>query len=251
MPTVLLPRILVYLPSMHHPRVRHTLDICNRVLDYAAHFVSSEHLGAFRRRCRTLEHKAETTIEEAEAALADFGKEIAARRIAFHERVLEYRERFGERMFHRRLSHTAKAAYQRYHEQGGTFDRVYSGRDAHVFTVEERIEMYRILVELNHDILRHIRQAIVTTDETAFERRVQELERALHKIGESNAHLQELSASEHIHLRYKKEIDAFLEARGHHFGFLGRSIFHRHHVEEHDRIVGRGSEWPRWMSDRW
>lgn len=236
---------------MHHPRVRHTLDICNRVLDYAAHFVSREHLGAFQRRCRTLEQKADATIEEAETALADFGQEIAARRIAFHERVLEYRERFGERLFHRQLTHTTKASYRRYQEQGGQFHRVYSGRDAHVFTAEERIEMYRILVELNRDILRHIRQAIVTTDEAAFERRVRELESALQKISESNAHLRELSASEQFHIRHKKEIDTFLEAVGHRFGFLANRIVHQNHTKAHENILGRKVEWPRWMSDRW
>lgn len=122
------------------------------------------------------------TRSDLENTMVSFGKKIWPYREAFLELYRLYEGELGEQFLLRRLSKGAAKKFQSFKQSGGTLRDLYSGGPANFFTIEERGELCRGLIETQNDLDQYARQAVVSRDEKKYKSRILEFEKIFMEV---------------------------------------------------------------------
>ncbi len=162
--------------------VRHTLDIFKRLVETMPPLVPKEVQGDMKAALEQCTNNLHLTLTDLEDTMVSFGKKIWPYREAFLELYRLYEGELGEQFLLRRLSKSAIKKFQDFQQSGGTFRDLYSGAPANFFTLEERGELCRGLIETQGDLDQYARQAVVSRDEKKYKSRIVEFEKIFMEV---------------------------------------------------------------------
>ncbi len=179
-------------------------------------------------------------VAEVEDMIISFQKEIWPFTQAFEEIVQGYLEQMGENLLLRKGSYELRRAYEKY-RQTATWASLYKGGGMQAFTVEERTELQKMLVDIICDVRNFAKQAALMNDRQLYEKRIKYYQERFAGIEYELGRLRELAQSE-------ENIDLAREIRQHARDFelsvasLGPAFDFSAICNAHEHFVGRKKE---------
>lgn len=161
------------------------------------------------------------TVESVEATMIVFGKLVWPYRKAYTEIIYSYEGKIGEQFLLAHLPRSVKKRYQEFVACGGSFRDLHSGAPAQFFSSEERGILCGVLVDLQKDIRQHVVQAIHTTEQKVFAKKVQEFTDVLEKMEHQLNVLRSMADEEQEHPQLAEEIRAQIQGFESGLCFLG------------------------------
>lgn len=233
---------MVLLRYMENTTVRHTIDIFERLCDYVMPVLPDRIKMEMTHALEHLQNDYSLSVESVEDTMIVFGKLVWPYRKAYSEVLYAYEGKIGEKFLLTHLPRTLKKRYQGFVACGGNFRDLHSGAPATFFSVEERGQLCGILVDLQQDIRKHVIQAIHSTEQKVFTKKVKEFAAILEKIEGQLDSLRLTADTEQEHPQLAEEIRAHV--RGFDLGlcFLGPEISFEDLCRLPEHFVGRKKE---------
>lgn len=209
---------------MEKTTVHHTIDIFERLCDYILPVLPVKIKVEMTHALEHLQNDYSLSVESVEDTMIVFGKLVWPYRKAYSEVLYAYEGKIGEKFLFAHLPKSIKKRYQEFVACGGDFRDLHSGAPAKFFSVEERGALCGILVDLQRDIRKHVIQAIHSTEQKIFNKKVKEFSAILEKIEGHLDTLRIMADAEQEHPQLAEEIRAHV--RGFDLGlcFLGPEI---------------------------
>lgn len=204
--------------------LQHTIDIFERLYRFVLPVIPAKIEQEMKHALEHLQHDLSLSVEQVEDTMIVFGKLVWPYRKAFTEVMYAYEGRIGEQFLLSHLPKEVKKRYQEFVACGGSFRDLHSGAPAQFFSSEDRGALCEVLVNLQKDIRQHTAQAIHTTEQKTFTKKVKEFTDILEKIEGQLDALRTMADAEQEHPQLADEIRAHV--RGFELGlcFLGPEI---------------------------
>lgn len=153
-----------------------------------------------------LEKDQTVTVHEIEDTMVKFGYEVWPWNQAFKEYLTLAETKVGEHFLIPKLSSGLKEKYSTFKEYGGTFRDLHSGRPADFFSIDERSELRRALVEIQNELRDFASRDVMGVEKSNYLKRVDEFKNLLKNIRNTLKTLFELAESEQDHPALADEI---------------------------------------------
>ncbi|MBI5222671.1 MAG: hypothetical protein HY980_04235 [Candidatus Magasanikbacteria bacterium] len=220
---------------MHHPHVKHTIDIFERVYQNLPPLVPEL---VEREMAHALEHLRSDVgvgIDEVESVVISIGKKIWPYWKAFGELCDMCQGRLGEKFLLGRLPPALKQKYAEFKEHGADYHDLRSGAGAVYFTPEERQEIAAALVEVDRDMREHMRQAVLSVDSGKYQNLVIDFQNILDDIEKRLDSLRLVAEDEGEHPELAEEIQDKIKTFEFGLCLLGPRVQHHEvlNVEDH------------------
>lgn len=151
-------------------------------------------------------------VQYVEDIIIAFSKQVWPYNQAFEELVQKNLKQLGEQLLLQKASYGLRRAISHYHKTGGTWDALYTGAVADLFTPEERVELHQTLVDINCDVREFARQSALTVERRHYEERVsyygERLTEIEHEIGRLHV-LANSEANEFLGQEIRQQIRGF------------------------------------------
>lgn len=215
---------MLLLRYMEKTSVHHTIDIFERLCDYVLPVVPEKINTDMAHALEHLQNDYSLSVESVEDTMIVFGKAVWPYRKAYAEILYAYEGKIGEKFLLAHLPRTSKKRYQEFVACGGNFRDLHSGAPAKFFSSEDRSALCGVLVNLQQDIRKHTAQAIHSTEQKIFLKKVKEFTSILEKIEKQLDMLRAMADAEQEHPQLAEEIRAHV--RGFELGlcFLGPEV---------------------------
>lgn len=222
--------------------VHHTIDIFERLCDYVLPVLPAKIKTEMSHALEHLHNDYSLSVESVEDTMIVFGKLVWPYRKAYAEVLYAYEGKIGEKFLLAHLPKDVKKRYQEFVVCGGNFRDLHSGAPAKFFSSEERGILCGVLVNLQQDIRKHVVQAIHSTEQKVFNKKVKEFSAILEKIEHQLDTLRMMADAEQEHPQLAEEIRAHV--RGFDLGlcFLGPEISFEDLCRLPDHFTGRKHE---------
>lgn len=204
--------------------VQHTVDIFEHLYRFVLPVIPKKIKEEMEHALSHLQQDAALSVESVEDTMIVFGKLVWPYRKAYAEVMYAYEGKIGEQFLLSHLPREAKKRYQEFVACGGSFRDLHTGAPAQFFSSEERGILCGVLVNLQKDIRLHTAQAVHSTEQKAFAKKVKEFSHILEKIEGQLDALRLMADAEQEHPQLAEEIRAHV--RGFELGicFLGPEI---------------------------
>ena len=154
---------------MHHPQVKHTIEIFKRMFGSLPPLVPEEVANEMEHSLLHVQSDYLLTPEEMENMVISLGKKIWPYWKAFEEFYALYQGKLGEKFLIGKLSAGLKKHYQMFKEHGATYSDLRMGKAVEFFSLEERLELKEVLVEVDNELRSYVRQQVVGIDRAKYE----------------------------------------------------------------------------------
>jgi len=181
------------------------------------------------------------TLHELEDTMVYIGKKLWPYREAFQEFYRVYEGNLGEAYLLRKFTPTLKKKYEAFKTNGGSFRDLHSGTNVTFFTPDERTKICEALIAVEDEIRAYTVQAILSTDERRYTKRVEEFTKILGDMEMRLGALREMADMEGEHPELAAEIRDQIRAFEQGFALLGPSIRHDAVCNAEEHFVGRRS----------
>lgn len=192
--------------------LKYTISLCQKLYEDMPPLVPKEIRGNMEKAIDQIQNNLSLTQEEVETTMIFFGKQLWPYREAFEEFYRVYEGTMGEKIFLRKLDVVLKQKYLEYIKQGGSYRNLYTGNNLTFFSSDERVALCTAMVDIENDVEQYARQAVVSTDKTRYEKRIQEFQHILNDIEARMQSLREMAQIEGEHPELKAEIEAQVRA---------------------------------------
>ncbi len=179
------------------------------------------------------------TLVELEDTMTYIGKLLWPYREAFQEFFRVYEGDLGEQYLLRKFTPEMKKKYQTFKENGGTFRDLHAGNNVSFFTSEERVKVCESLIAVEDEIRAYAVQAILSTDERRYERRVEEFSKILVDMETRLNALRTMADMEGEHPELAAEIREQIRTFEQGFALLGPKTCHDAVCNAEEHFVGR------------
>lgn len=191
---------------MHHPAVKHTIAIFERIVVELPPLVPERTLNDMKEALEQVKLNFDLNIQELEDTMIVFGKQVWPYRRAFEEFVSLCEGRLGETFFLNRVSLGLKKKYQTFVTHGGEYRDLHSGSPVDFFSSEERTELNHILVDVRDELRSHTRQEILSTRRKEYEKKILEFQSILDDMEKRLSSLRLMADDEQEHPQLAAEI---------------------------------------------
>lgn len=179
------------------------------------------------------------TLVELEDTMTYIGKLLWPYREAFQEFFRVYEGDLGEQYLLGKFNPIMKKKYQTFKENGGTFRDLHAGNNVSFFTSEERVQVCEALVSVEDEIRAYAVQAILSTDERRYEKRVEEFKKILNDMETRLDALRSMADMEGEHPELAAEIRDQIRGFEQGFALLGPKVRHDAVCNAQEHFVGR------------
>jgi hypothetical protein len=166
------------------------------------------------------------TLVELEDTMTYIGKLLWPYREAFQEFFRVYEGDLGEQYLLRKFTPEMKRKYQTFKENGGTFRDLHAGTNVSFFTPDERVKVCEALIGVEEEIRAYAVQAILSTDERRYEKRVEEFKKILEDMENRLNALRTMADMEGEHPELAAEIREQIRGFEQGFALLGPKVRH-------------------------
>ncbi len=213
---------------MHHPAVKHTIDIFERVMRELPPLVPKEVVIDMNHALEQIRLNFDLTLIELEDTMIIFGKQVWPYRRAFEEFVSTCEGRLGETFLLAKVSSNLKKKYKDFIVYGGDYRDLHSGAPVDFFKTKERLELGAILVEVKIDLRKHTAQEVLSTRRKEYEEKVIEFQTILDDMEKRLNSLRVMADSEQEHPQLAAEIRENI--RGFEYGLTALGPHPDHHA---------------------
>ncbi len=197
---------------MHHPQIKHTIEIFEIMYKQLPPLVPEEVEKEIKHALEHLHDDIGVGIEEVENIVISMGKKIWPYWKAFGELYNMEQGKMGEKFLLGKLSIGLKKKYNEFKEHGGTYHDLRTGSPAVFFENEERLEMTQKLVEVDIDIRNHTKQMVLSMERRKYEDLIVDFQTILDDIEKRLGNLSMLAEDEEEHPELAEEIRAKVRA---------------------------------------
>ncbi|MBI2436274.1 MAG: hypothetical protein HYV41_00805 [Candidatus Magasanikbacteria bacterium] len=208
---------------MHHPAIKHTLSIFQRMHDNLPPLVPTDLVFELKEKLVAAYEDHHISLEELEDRMIYVGKKIWPYVRAFEELYAVYEHKLAHKLLEQRASYGVKKKIFLLREMGGSLHDIFYGKVHGMFKCHERQELVGLLVELKRDIRSHAMQAVRTHDLNIY---TATIEKYGSMVQEINTVLEDLSrfAAEIEHEDVARDVHSTMRAIEHSLVFLGPRI---------------------------
>lgn len=224
------------------PIVGHTLVIFQKMHDSLPPLVPDTLRDALAEELASYHDDTEVNIGDLESTMAHHAHALWPYQRAFYEMQCAHENEVGHKLLLQRVSRQARSACVTFFDDGGTFHDVYCGKAMHLFPIDDRPRVVELLVELKNEIKKHVIQLIHTHQKSAYETRVQELQKVVDMMRGHLDTLNELADCEEDYPELADEIRAHVQAVEHGLMYLGPHIQHDAVARAPEYFAGRREE---------
>lgn len=196
---------------MHQHSVYHTISIFEQLLRDIPPLVPASVIQDGKRMHEQIEHNYGLSLQDVDAILVAFGKQVWPQRKAFHEFYDIYEGTLGDQFLQSSLPGPLKKRYREFCTYGGDYRALYRGENVDFFTPEERQALCQHLVDVSTKVHAHTVQAVQSVDRYKYERRIAEFQDILTDIEERLQELRQMANDEHEHPELREELLAQVE----------------------------------------
>lgn len=182
------------------------------------------------------------TLEEVEDTMITFGYEVWPWNQAYREFLSFCESKVGEHFLLPKLNKSTEEKYNRFVSYGGSFRELHSGRPAEFFTLEERKELSRALVETQKELREFTDREILGTEKNKYLKKVKEFSEILGKINDQLKSLRTLADSEQDHPVLADQIRARVRSFEYSLCLLGPELEYHAVDKSLDYFSGRKHE---------
>lgn len=206
---------------MHHPQVKHTIDIFQQVYNRLPPLVPEEVKMEMQHALEHLHDDFTIEAEEVENVVIALGKKIWPYWKAHVEFFDIYQGKLGERFLLGKLSADLKNKYKEFKEHGGDYHDLRTGAPMSYFSSEERQILAEKLVEVDNDVRQYVKQAVVSSEAQKYQDLIIEFQEILENMEKRLDTLRLMAEDEEEHPRLAEEIRAHVRAFEFGFCLLG------------------------------
>lgn len=206
------------------PLVGHTLVIFQKMHDSLSPLVPDTLRDALAEELASYHNDIEVNVAGLESTMAHHAHALWPYQRAFYEMRCTHEEDFGCKLLLQRVPRHVRSACEAFFDEGGTFHDVYCGKAMHLFPIDDRPRIAELLIELKNEIKKHVVQLIHTHQKSAYETRVQELQKIVDVMRGHLDTLHELADCEEDYPELADEIRAHVQAVEHGLTYLGPHI---------------------------
>ena len=186
-----------------------------------------------------VESNVSLTLPELEDTMIYVGKLLWPYREAFQEFFRVAEGDLGEQYLLGKFNPIMKKKYQAFKENGGSFRDLHAGTNVSFFTSDERVMVCEALISVEEEIRAYAVQAILSTDERRYERRVEEFKKILEDMETRLNALRTMADMEGEHPELASEIRDQIRGFEQGFALLGPKIRHEAVCNAGEHFEGR------------
>lgn len=191
---------------MHHPVVKHTIDIFERILNDLPPLVPKDVSDDMEHALEQIKLNVDLTLLEVEDTMIVFGKAIWPYRRAFDEFVSTCEGKLGEQFLSARLTKSMKHRYKEFTAHGGEYRQLHSGALVDFFTPEERQELTLVLITVRQELQKHTAQEVLSTRQHEYQDKIVEFQTILDDMEKRLDSLRLMADDEQEHPQLAAEI---------------------------------------------
>jgi len=167
---------------MHHPYIKHTIDIFERMYNNLPPLLPKEISGEIRYALEHLHDDYSVSVADVETVVIALGKKVWPYWQAFDELLVLSRERLGEKFLLGKLSPEFRQRYQECKAHGVDYHDLRLGGPVGFFEAKERQALMSALVEVDKDIRQHVIQEVLSVARRKYEELVMDFQEILADI---------------------------------------------------------------------
>ena len=206
---------------MHHPQIKHTIDIFEIMYKNIPPLVPEEVEKEMGHALEHLHDDYKVGIEEVENMVIALGKKIWPYWKAFDELYNMDQGKLGEKFLLGKLSVELKTKYSEFKEHSGNYHDLRMGASAIFFETEERFEITQALVEVDIDVRNHTEQSVLSLERKKYEDLIIDFQTILDDIEKRLDALRLVAEDEEEHPELATEIREHIRAFEHGLCLLG------------------------------
>lgn len=222
--------------------IQHTRAIFERLAETVPPLVPQAIRADLKQALEQVESNDTLTLEEVEATVLSFGKRLWPYRRAFDEFYDLSESELAELFLLQRLPPKMKKRYQEFLAHGGSFQDLRSGHPAMFFSIEERMKLCEILVDVSTAIRGYTKQRVASTERQRYEERIVEFQTILEDMEKRLDTLRQMAEDEQEHPDLAAEIRAQIRAFEQGLCLLGPNTSYDAVCRAEEHVVGRKVE---------
>ena len=224
---------------MSNKGIQHTIEIGERLLTSPPPLVSSDFIKEMDLALGACKSSGESNLRKVEDLIIHFAKALWPYRQAFEEMFKMYRGKMGHPLLKQKMSPILRKKYEQFVESGGDFHELRKGSISSFFNHEERVELHKIVIDIECDIRNFARQAVLHSDRTQYEKKILEFQNILGEIEINIEGLQELADAEEEHPQLAREIREQIRAFEHSIALFGPRVDYEAVCRAREHFAGR------------
>lgn len=209
---------------MYYPQIKHTIDIFERMYNNLPPLLPEEIKNEMEHALEHLHNDYTVSIEDVENIVIAMGKKIWPYWRSFQEFVDMAQGEMGEKFLLGKISPSLKIKYKKFKECGGSYRDLRTGGPMNFFDENERTEITKVVVEVDQEIKKYVRQMSLSSDRKKYEDLIIEFQGILDGIEKRLDNLRLAAEDEAEHPRLAEEIRAQIKSFEMGLCFLGPNI---------------------------
>ena len=197
---------------MHHPQIKHTIDIFERMYNNLPPLLPEEIKNEMEHALEHLHNDYTVSIEDVESIVIAMGKKIWPYWRSFQEFVDMAQGEMGEKFLLGKISLGLKSKYKKFKECGGSYRDLRTGGAMNFFDENERVEIAKMVVEVDQEVKKYVRQMSLSSDRKKYENLIIEFQEILDGIEKRLDNLRLAAEDEAEHPRLAEEIRAQIKS---------------------------------------
>ena len=219
-----------------------TLQLFHLLYNHVPPLVPERIVSAMEKEVARLEQNPNTTLSEIERSMIVFGYQMWPWNQAYAHFLRLAEHSLGDHFLIPKMSEGLQLKYASFKEFGGTLGDVYSGRPASFFSIEEREELGRALVEMRVELKEYVRRELMGMGKQGYLQKVGEYEALLEKIKMSMESLRDFLKQEEAGSPLAVEIETKIQDFEHGLCLLGRELDYDAVCQAQEFFAGRKAE---------
>ncbi len=216
-----------------------TISIFRHLYQHLPPLFPKEKKEEMKNALEQLENNKEVEREQAEDTAVSFGYEVWPYNQAFKEFLAINEGKMGDHFFLPLLSPDLREKYEDFLEMGGSFKELHSGRPADFFESSERVELCKVLVEMEIKLKEYTANQIVLKLKDKYFKRVDEFVEILNNIKKEFEKLESLAEGEQEHPVLVQEIKSKIRSFEEGLCLLGPDLDYSAVCQSNDFFVDR------------
>ena len=219
-----------------------TLEIFKHLFEHLPPLFPADRKEKIAQTIRELKDNPASSLESLEDTMIVFGYEIWPWNQAFRELMASAETDIGEHFLLPKLSEAVANKYHDFIKYGGSFRDLHAGKPASFFSLEDRGELCRALVDMQVDLRKYVRRDIAGLKQKHYLARVEDFKNLIKDIKLTLGHLRNLAEAEHDHPTLADEIRARVRHFEHGLCLLGPNLEYEAVCQAPDFFNGRKHE---------
>lgn len=223
---------------MHQPIVKHTINIFERVYNTLPPLVPQRVILAMKNAIERLRSNYDLDVNDLEYIMVVFGKKIWPYKQAFSDFNNSHLHNLREKLFLQKSSSNLKKKYEQFIDANGSFEDLYSGLIADFFSPEERVELHKLLLDIEEDIHSFATQKLAHDNKKSYLEKIDKFHEILEYM-EDQLHELRKFVVEQENEEFSKEIKEHIRGIEYGFAMLGPTVNYEEVRNACEHVKGR------------